>query len=52
MQDGGQATIDQPRKINLGTTDGPKLIFMSAVFNDEEVTKYKQFLRGYKDVFT
>ena len=37
MEDGSQATIDQLREINLGTTYEPKPIFVSAMLNDEEV---------------
>ena len=41
MEDGGQATIDQLREINLGTNDDPKPIFMSGMLNDEELTQYE-----------
>jgi len=37
MEDGGQATIDELREINLGTADDPRPIFVSAVMNDEEM---------------
>ena len=51
MEDGGQATIDQLRKTNLGTTNDPKPIFVSAMLNAEEVAQYEQLLQEYKDVF-
>jgi len=51
MEDGGQATIDELREINLGTTDEPKPIFVSTILNNGEVVQYEQFLREYKDVF-
>ena len=51
MEDGGQATIDELRQINLGTIDEPKPIFVSTVLNNEEVAQYEQLLREYKDVF-
>jgi len=35
--DGGQATIDELREINLGTIEDPKPVFVSAVLNDEEI---------------
>ena len=35
MEEGGQATIDHFREINLGTTYEPKPIFVSAMLNDE-----------------
>jgi len=37
MEDGDQATIDWLQEMNLGTTDDPKPIFVSAILNDEEV---------------
>jgi len=40
MKDDGQATIDELREINLGTIDDPRLIFVSAVLNDEEMAQY------------
>ena len=51
MEDGGQATIDELREINLGTTDEPKPISVSTMLNNEEVVQYEQLLREYKDVF-
>ena len=50
MEDGGQATIDELREINLGIADDPKPIFVSTILNDEEVVKYEQLIREYKDV--
>jgi len=40
MEDGDQATIDQVREINLGTTVDPRLIFVSVVLSDEEMVQY------------
>ena len=37
IKDGGQATIDEIREINLGTTEDPKPILVSAILNDEEM---------------
>ena len=51
MEDGGQPTIDQLQEINLGTTDDPKPIFVSATLNDEEVAPYERLLKECKDVF-
>jgi len=51
MEDVGEATIDELREINLGTTDGVRPIFVSAVLNDEEMAQYEQLLQEYKDVF-
>jgi len=52
IEDGGQATIDELRKINLGTTKDPKSIFVSAILNDQELAQYEQILQEYKDVLT
>jgi len=51
IEDGGQATIDELQKIDLGTTEDPKPIFVSAMLNDEELAQYEQLLQEYKDVF-
>ena len=51
MEGSGQATINELREINIGTTDDPRQIFMSAILNDEEMTQYEQLLQEYKDVF-
>ena len=51
MKDGGKATFDGLREINLGTTDGPKSIFVSTILSYEEVIQYKQLFWEYKDVF-
>ena len=51
MQDGGQATFDELRQINVGTTDDPKPIFVSTILNDEEVVQYEQLLWEYRCVF-
>ena len=51
MEDGDQVLINQLREINLGATDDPKPIFVSAMVNNEEVAQYEQLLEEYKDVF-
>ena len=51
IEDGGQATIDELQEIDLGTTEDPKLIFVSAMLNNEEFTQYGQLFQEYKYVF-
>jgi len=51
MEDGGQATIDELRETNLGTTHEPKPIFASSMLNHEEMAQYEQLLQEYKAIF-
>ncbi|KAM1018797.1 hypothetical protein ACFX2C_040378 [Malus domestica] len=51
IEDGGQATVDELREINLGTDDEPKPIFVSALLTPEELEDYKSLLQDYRDVF-
>ena len=51
IEDGGQATVDELREINLGTDDEPKPIFVSALLTLEELEDYKCLLQDYQDVF-
>ena len=50
--DGGQATMDEVKELNLGTTDEPWLIFTSALLTPTEEKEYLELLTEYKDVFT
>ena len=51
IEDGGQATVDELREINLGTADDPKPVFVSAQLSLEELNDYEHLLREYRDVF-
>ncbi|KAM1212301.1 hypothetical protein ACFX2G_003942 [Malus domestica] len=51
LEDGGQATVDDLKELNLGTSEEPKPIFVSALLNADEIEKYYQLLLEYKDVF-
>ncbi|KAM1343604.1 hypothetical protein ACFX2F_007784 [Malus domestica] len=51
LEDGGQATIDDLKELNLGTSEEPKPIFVSALLSADEIEKYYQLLLEYKDVF-
>uniref|UniRef100_A0A2N9J370 Integrase catalytic domain-containing protein n=1 Tax=Fagus sylvatica TaxID=28930 RepID=A0A2N9J370_FAGSY len=49
--DGGQATVDELKELNLGTTDEPRPIFISALLTPAEEKEYLELLTEYKDVF-
>ncbi|KAG9453545.1 hypothetical protein H6P81_006449 [Aristolochia fimbriata] len=51
FEEGGQATIDQLKKVNLGTKDDPRPTFLSASLSVTEETDYMSLLNEYKDVF-
>ncbi|KAI5312980.1 hypothetical protein L3X38_042154 [Prunus dulcis] len=51
LEDGGQATIDELKKLNLGTNEDPRPIFVSALLNPSKEESYHQLLLEYKDVF-
>ncbi|KAM1140181.1 hypothetical protein ACFX19_040976 [Malus domestica] len=51
LEDGGQATVDDLKELNLGTSKEPKPIFLSALLSADEIEKYYQLLLEYKDVF-
>ncbi|XP_050121342.1 uncharacterized protein LOC126598993 [Malus sylvestris] len=51
LEDGGQATIDDLKKLNLGTNEESKPIFVNAPLSVDEIEKYYQLFLKYKDVF-
>ncbi|KAG9447596.1 hypothetical protein H6P81_013724 [Aristolochia fimbriata] len=51
FEEGGQATIDQLKKVNLGTEDDPRPTFLSASLSVTEEKDYMALLSEYKDVF-
>ena len=51
LEDGVQATIDELKEINLGTTEEPRPTFISALLTPEEEEGYLKLLVEYKDVF-
>ena len=52
IEDGGQATVDELKELNLGTVDEPRLIFISALLTPAEEKEYLELLTEYKDIFT
>ncbi|KAM2256250.1 hypothetical protein TB2_046475 [Malus domestica] len=51
LEDGGQATDDNLKELNLGTKEEQKPIFVSALLRADEIEEYYQLLSEYKDVF-
>uniref|UniRef100_A0A7N2N597 RNA-directed DNA polymerase n=1 Tax=Quercus lobata TaxID=97700 RepID=A0A7N2N597_QUELO len=51
LEDGGQATVDELKEINLGTVEEPRPTFISALLTPEEEEGYLKLLVEYKDVF-
>ncbi|XP_074298547.1 uncharacterized protein LOC141629445 [Silene latifolia] len=51
LEDGGQSTVDELKELNLGTTEDPHPIYVSALLTKEEEEEYYKLLVKYKDVF-
>ena len=51
IEDGGQATVDDLKELNLGTSKEPRPIYVSSLLTLEEESKYFELLIKYKDVF-
>ncbi|KAG9450336.1 hypothetical protein H6P81_010301 [Aristolochia fimbriata] len=47
----GQSTVDELKKVDLGTTDDPRPTFLSASLSAEEEVKYMSLLHEYRDIF-
>ncbi|KAG9447255.1 hypothetical protein H6P81_013383 [Aristolochia fimbriata] len=51
FEEGGQATVDELKKIDLGTAEDPRPTFLSASLTAEEEAEYIALLREYRDIF-
>ncbi|KAM2298622.1 hypothetical protein ACFXTI_000575 [Malus domestica] len=51
LEDGGQATVDDLKELNLGIKEEQKPIFVSALLRADEIEEYYQLLSEYKEVF-
>ena len=51
FEDGGQATVDDLKELNLGTNEEPHPIYVSSSLTLEEEKQYLELLSEYKDVF-
>ena len=51
LEDGGQATVNDLKELNLDTTDEPCPIYISPLLMPKEESQYFNLLCEYKDVF-
>jgi len=51
LEDGGQATVDELKELNLGTNEEPCPICVSSLLTPKEEKEYFDLLSEYKDVF-
>ncbi|XP_074314436.1 uncharacterized protein LOC141649650 [Silene latifolia] len=47
----GKSTVDELKELNLGTTEDPRPIYVSALLTKEDEEEYYKLLVEYKDVF-
>ena len=52
FEEGVKSTIDDLKKINLGTLDDPRPVYISALLTSEEEKIYIELLSEYKDIFS
>jgi len=52
LRDGGQATVDELKELNLGTLEEPHPIYVSSLLTSEAENEYFNLLCESKDVFT
>jgi len=51
LEDGGQATVDDLKELNLKIKEEPRPIYVSLMLTQEERKEYFDILLEYKDVF-
>ncbi|KAG9450273.1 hypothetical protein H6P81_010238 [Aristolochia fimbriata] len=51
FEEGGQSTVDELKKVDLGTIEDPRSTFLSASLSTEEEVEYMSLLRKYRDIF-
>ncbi|XP_071932994.1 uncharacterized protein [Coffea arabica] len=51
LEEGVKATVDDLKEINLGTSEDPRPIYISASLSPDEEKAYIELLREYQDVF-
>nr|GLL19525.1 uncharacterized protein LOC109154689 [Ipomoea trifida] len=52
LEEGVRAAIDELKKVDLGTPENPRPIFISTLLSDEDEEIYVELLKEYIDVFT
>ena len=51
FEDGGQATVDELKELNLGTNENPRPIYVSMLLSSSEEKSYFELLLDYKVLF-
>ena len=51
FEDGGLATVDELKELNLGTNEDPRPIYLNMLISPSEDKSYFELLLNYKDVF-
>ena len=51
FEDGGQATVDELKEVNLGTNENPRPIYVTMLLSHSEEKSYFELFLDYKDVF-
>jgi len=51
LEDGGQATVDELKELNLETKEDPRPIYVSTMLMLKEEKQYLKVLSDYRDVF-
>ncbi|KAG9458315.1 hypothetical protein H6P81_002823 [Aristolochia fimbriata] len=51
FKEGGQSTVDELMKVDLGTAEDPRPTFLSASLTTDEEVEYMALLREYRDIF-
>ncbi|KAG9450509.1 hypothetical protein H6P81_010474 [Aristolochia fimbriata] len=51
FEEGGQSTVDELKKVDLGTTEDPRPTFLCASLTIEEEAEYMALLHEYRDIF-
>ncbi|KAG9446534.1 hypothetical protein H6P81_012662 [Aristolochia fimbriata] len=51
FEEGGQSTVNELKKVDLGTAEDPRPTFLSAPLSAEEEVEYMCLLREYRDIF-
>ncbi|XP_022875800.1 uncharacterized protein LOC111394274 [Olea europaea var. sylvestris] len=51
FEEGGQATVNDLKQLNLGIEEDPRPVFLSTLLSQKEEFEYISLLQEYKDVF-
>ncbi|KAG9453411.1 hypothetical protein H6P81_006315 [Aristolochia fimbriata] len=51
FEEGGQSTVDELKKVDLGTAEHPRPTFLRASLTAEEEAEYMALLHEYRDIF-